>query len=130
VIALVRSVMCDLMPRTSELPGIADTGVTEFLERLRREAHSGFWLGVVLGSVVYALTPLLTVFLPLPSFLLPARLRDLHARRIVSTNLYLVRQAVFLVRLSAGMCWGADPAVRARFALDAYPLDPGTFRST
>jgi hypothetical protein len=130
VIALVRSVMSDLMPRTSELPGVADARLTEFLVRLRREAHSGFWLGVVLGAWVYALTPLLTVLLPLPSFLLTARLRDLHARRIVSTRVYLVRQAVFLVRLAAGMCWGADPEVRARFALPSYAPDPGTLRSS
>jgi hypothetical protein len=34
------------------------------------------------------------------------------------------------VRLSAGMCWGADAAVRARFGLPAYGPDPGTFRTS
>ena len=131
MIALIRSAMCDLMPRLpadDALPGIAETGVTEFLQAMKRESHPVYWLGLVLGAWTYALTPVMTVFVPLPSFLLPARLRDLHAQRITTTKLYFVRQAVFLVRLSAGLCWGRDPRVRARFALAPYPPDPGTYQ--
>jgi hypothetical protein len=71
---------------------------------------------------------LLTVGWPLPAMLLPARLRDLHAQRVVASDRYLIRQAVFLLRLSGGMCWGMHPSVRARFALPPYPVDPGTVR--
>jgi hypothetical protein len=42
----------------------------------------------------------------------------------------LLRQALLVVRLIAGMCWGADPRVRACFALEPYPVDPGTFRAS
>jgi hypothetical protein len=129
VIALIRSAMCDLMPRAAGLPGVADTDVDAFLRALRREAHPLYWLGLVVGAIVYALTPVLTVYLPLPSFALPARLRARHAQRIVELRPYLLRQAISLVRLSAGMCWGQHPEVRARFALAAYPPDPGTFRT-
>jgi hypothetical protein len=132
VSALIKSAMCDLMPRgTSQdaLPGIADTGVDEFLRTMKRESDGVFWLGIALGAWVYALTPMLTVYVPLPAFLLPASLRDKHAQRIVGSKLYLVRQAVFLVRLAAGLCWGRDPQVRARFALAPYAPDPGTYRS-
>jgi hypothetical protein len=131
VIALIRSAMCDLMPRGEApggLPGIADTEVTEFLRTMKRESDGIFWLGIVSGAVVYALTPVLTVYVPLPSFLLPASLREKHAQRIVASQTYLIRQAVFLVRLAAGLCWGRDPGVRARFMLAPYPPDPGTFR--
>ena len=82
----------------------------------------------MLGAVVFAVTPLFTVFLPLPAFCLPKKLLALHADRILSTRIYVLRQAVFLVRLSAGMCWGSDATVRAHFALSAYGPDPGTFR--
>jgi hypothetical protein len=34
------------------------------------------------------------------------------------------------VRLSAGMCWGADSAVRALFNLPPYGPDPGTYRTS
>lgn len=128
LVRLIRAAMCDLMPRAAGLPGIADTGVTEFLLELKRDARTTFWLGLVLGAIVYALTPVLTLGLPLPAFVLPARLRDLHASRIVSSRLYLVRQAVSLVRLSAGLCWGRDPAVRRAFALEPYPEDPRDYR--
>ena len=127
-IALVRSALCDLMPSTPELPGVADTDVTAFLQAMRSESNRIYWLGVVVGAVVYALSPLITVGLPLPAFLLPARQRDLHAQRIVSSDVYLLRQAVFLLRLSSGMCWGMHAAVRARFELPPYAPDPGTVR--
>jgi len=130
MIALIRSAMCDLMPATEHLPGVADTGVTEFLHTVKRESGQVYWFGLVLGAWVYALTPFMTVFVPLPAFLLPASLRDKHAQRIMGTRSYLVRQAVFLVRLSAGLCWGRDPRVREQLGLSAYPLDPGTYRTT
>ncbi len=116
------------MPRSESLPGIGDTDLDGFLRRMRVDADRLYWLGLVLGAVVFALTPLLTVFVPLPAFLLPRGLLEKHCDRILSSNIYVVRQAVFLVRLSAGMCWGADEAVRAKFALAPLPPDPGTFR--
>ena len=128
MIALIRMAMADLMPRTEALPGIADTDVSAFLRTLRREANPAYWLGLLAGAWVYTCSPLLTVGVPLPSFLLPARLRALHAQRAGELKPYVLRQAVLLVRLSAGLCWGRDPAVRARFALAPYPPDPGSVR--
>jgi len=66
----------------------------------------------------------------LPAFLLPSKLRQLHTERLLSHPIYVVRQGAYLVRLSAGMCWGADPKVREYFALAPYPADPGTFRTS
>ena len=68
-------------------------------------------------------TPLFTVGLPLPACLLPGKLLARHSERILSHRVYVLRQAVFLLRLSAGMCWGADEHVRATFALAPYPAD-------
>jgi hypothetical protein len=41
---------------------------------------------------------------PLPSFALSPRLRTRHAERAPRLGIYLLRQAIMLVRLSAGMC--------------------------
>jgi|SRR5580658_9273028 hypothetical protein len=125
---LIKFAMCTIMPRTAALPGIVDTDIDGFLRRLRLDAEPLYWLGLVVGAVVFAATPVLTVGLPLPAFWLPHRLRARHAERLLSHPMYVLRQAVFLVRLSAGFCWGADPAVRARFALAPYAADPGSFR--
>lgn len=127
----IRSAMVTLYPRTEAFPGIEDTGVDAFLVRFRRESSLIIWVGVVLGTFVFHWSPILTLFIPLPAFMLSARLREKHAARILSSSrLYLLRQAVFLVKLMAGFCWGADPVVRAKLGLAPYPADPGTWRKT
>jgi hypothetical protein len=128
VIWLIKFAMLTMMPRSDQLPGLVDTDVDGFVRRMRTDAEPLYWLGLVVGAIVFALAPLLTVGIPLPAFWLPQRLLDRHAERLTSHRIYLLRQAVFLVRLSAGMCWGADAGVRARFALAPYGPDPGTFR--
>ena len=130
VIWLIKFAMRTLMPRTEALPGIADTDVDGFLRRMHADADSLYWTGLVFGALVFVLTPLLTIGVPLPAFWLPRGLLERHADRLLSHPAYLLRQAVFLVRLSAGMCWGADANVRARFALAPYAPDPGTFRDS
>lgn len=127
---LIRFAMCTMMPRTDALPGIADARLDEFLRGMRREAEPLYWLGLVVGAVVFMFSPLVTVFLPLPACFLPGKLLARHSERIVSHRIYTLRQAVFLVRLSAGMCWGADDHVRASYALAPLAGDAGTFRQS
>ena len=117
-----------LYPRTEALPGIEDTECGAFLARFRREASTRMWVGLLAGTFVFVASPVLTVFVPLPSFLLPRRWLDRHAARVTSSPIYLLRQAVFLLKLTAGLCWGTHPAVRERFAMAPYDEDPGTFR--
>lgn len=119
-----------MMPRSESLPGIADTDVDGFLRRMKKDADPLYWLGLVVGGIVFAISPLLTVYVPLPAFLLPRSLLVRHCERILSSRIYVLRQAVFLVRLSAGMCWGADDKVRACFALAPMGPDPGTFKQS
>jgi hypothetical protein len=125
---LIRQAVVALYPR-SEWPGVEDCGLDAFLTRFREETPPLIWLGTVMGALLFHLTPVLTVFVPLPAFLLPRRLLDLHAARITSTNLYLLRQAIFLVKLAAGFCWGTHPSIRARLALPPLPADPQTWRA-
>lgn len=129
VLWLIRFTMITMMPRAGGLPGIEDTHLNDFLQKMRREADPLFWSGLVLGAAVFMISPLFTIGLPVPALLLPKSLRYLHAERLLAHPVYLLRQAAFLVRVSAGMCWGADPDVRAHFALAPLPPDPGTFRS-
>jgi hypothetical protein len=129
-LTLIKHSMRAMMPRTAALPGIADTDLDGFLRRMRAEADTLYWLGLVAGAWVFTWSPLLTIRVPLPSFLLPARWLDRHANAIQSHPLYMIRMSATLVRLSAGMCWGADHRVRARFALPPSPADPGTFRTS
>lgn len=124
----IQHAMKALYPRTEAMPGIEDCDPTTFLATYRREASGLMWVGLLLGTAVFVLSPPLTVFVPLPSFLLPRRLLDRHAFRVTSSRIYLLRQAVFLVKLAAGLCWAQHPAIRERFAMAPYPADPGTWR--
>ncbi len=126
---LVRSAIVLLYPKHGELPGAEACDLDAFLDRFRSETTRLMWFGVVLGAVVFHLTPIMTVLVPLPAFALPAALADRHAERITQTNVYLLRQAVFLVKLVAGLAWGSHPSVRERFALPPLDADPGTWKS-
>jgi hypothetical protein len=126
---LARSAMETFYPRSEAFPGLADMDVDGYLRRYARESAPLMWAGFVLGTLVFHLTPLFTVYLPLPAFALSAATRERHAQRLVSHPIYYVRQPVFLVKMVAGLLWGADPAVRAKLNLPAYPADPGTRRS-
>jgi hypothetical protein len=128
MIGLVRSAIVILYPQTPELPGAEDCDLDAFLERFRAEAAPIVWIGVVAGAILFHLTPLFTVLVPLPAAWLPRNLADRHAQAISGSPIYLVRQSIFLVKLAAGLCWGAAPRVRGRFALQPLPPDPGTWR--
>ena len=127
---LVRAAIVMLYPRVGDWPGAEDCDLDEFLERFRRETTALMWLGVVLGAIVFQLTPFVTVYVPLPASMLSQKLADRHAERVATTNVYLLRQAIFLVKLVAGLAWGGHPRVRERFALRPLPPDPGTWRTS
>ncbi len=126
----VRTALTALYPPAHDLPGLADCDIDGFLRRFSREASPLLWLGVVMGALVFHMTPLFTVFVPLPAFALPSGMRDRHANKITSFPIYLVRQAIFLLKLPGGLCWGTHPKVRERFALAVYEPDPQTVRVT
>ena len=122
-------VLSALYPRTADFPGIADTGLADFLPRFRRESAPLFRLGFYAAALLFVLTPILTVYLPVPSFLLPRRLLDRHADRITQLPLYPLRSLLLLLKVVAGLCWGAHPDVRARFGLAPLPADPTDWRT-
>ncbi|HND32177.1 MAG TPA: hypothetical protein PLA94_19370 [Myxococcota bacterium] len=128
MIWLVRSAMCDMMPPVEGLPGIADTEIDTFLAQVQRETTGLVWLGLVLGALAFVCSPLFTIYIPLPTIFLSAHLRNRHAEAAFTDTPYLLRQAMFLLKMYACMCWGQHPSVRAKMGVSAYPADPGSFR--
>ena len=110
------------------MPGVEDANLKAFLADFWREAAPVMKLGMVLSTFLYVVSPVFTVYVPLPLFLLPRGLRDKHADRAATSNLYLLRSATLLVKMVAGIAWGANPEVRRQFALDPLPPDPGTWK--
>lgn len=127
---LVSSAMIAMLPPSDAHPGVDPVRARALARRLMRTADPVFLVGLVLGALVFHLTPLITVGIPLPAALLPAGARDRHADRIATHPVYLLKMAVLTVKMAAGMAWGADPSVRETLALPPYPDDPGTWRGS
>ena len=115
-------------PQTDALPGVADTNLRGFLRDLHASAPFTMRLGLWLATTLYMLTPLFTVFLPVPAFLLRGRLLERHTARLCQSRSYIVRQLVYLLKMVGGLCWGEHAEVRKRFGRPALPEDPRTWQ--
>lgn len=125
---LVKQASLALYPRTETLPGVADTAIDQQLSQLRTEGPPILWFTLVLGALIFTLTPLFTLGVPLPAFLLPAKWLDRHAHRIATTRFYYVRQAMLGLKVAASLAWGKDPAVRRAIGIAPYADDPESYR--
>jgi hypothetical protein len=119
-----------MFPAEGDMPGVADMDAAAYVRKLRAESTFTYWVGVVVGALVFIAAPVITIGWPVPAMLLPAATLDRYADRVAGHPIYLVRQAMLLLKLNGGMLWAAHPTVRAAFGLPAYPPDPGTFRQT
>jgi hypothetical protein len=124
-----RYVLCCMLPSVDGLTGLDQMDVKAFLSDLKKEAPLTMRITLFLGVWAFILTPILTLKIPLPSFLLSRRLQDEHTHRLTDTRIYLLRQLVFAIKAIAGLCWGKDPKVRRELNLKLYDADKGGFRS-
>ena len=121
-------VMRLILPSVDGLKGLDQMDVKGFLKDFNREAPLPMRLTVLLGSWAFILSPIVTLKIPLPVFLLSKKLQDEHCYRIALTRVYLLRQLMFAVKAVAGFCWGKCPEVRAQLDLKPYDPDTGGFR--
>jgi len=117
-----------IFPPTETLPGIAETDLDGFLRDLHAEAPLLMRVGIWLATVVYMITPLFTVLLPVPAFLLRGRLLARHTDTLVSSRIYVIRQVIYLLKMVGGLCWGEHAEVRRRFGRPPLEPDPRTFQ--
>ncbi|MCO4746264.1 MAG: hypothetical protein KC912_15810 [Proteobacteria bacterium] len=130
MIWLMRTAMVPMMPPRDDLPGLTPEVADAYLAKMARETNWTNLAGVLAGSLIFVISPLITIGVPLPSFMLSPRLLDRHAFKLCTSPIYLVQQAVFLVKMYAGFAWGLQPSVRERLNLEPYPEDPGTWRTS
>lgn len=126
---LISKTMQDLYPASGDFPGIEDMGLDAYLDQFKAEAPALMYTGLVAGATLYQFSTMMTVGKPGPAMMLSDELRDEHAQKITATSNYPLRQAIFLVKMVAGMCWGKDERVRRTMNLEPYGEDPGTWRS-
>lgn len=125
---LVRFALVAFFPRVDDLPGLADLDVDAKIAALRRESTLIFWTGIVAAAVFFQLSPILTVHRPWPAVFLTDEQLDQHAHRIATSRVYLFRQIIVLLKLTAGIFWGESKEIRAYLHLPPYGADPGTRR--
>ena len=118
-----------VLPGRQGCPGLAASSRgPAVVAELRREAPFEMRLVLNLAVLLWLLTPIFTVFIPLPAVFLPSKLKHRHTDAITTTRLYLVRQIALLLKQVAGIAWGQDPEVRKAYGLAPYGADPGTWK--
>ena len=118
-----------VLPGHENCPGVAACSRgPAVLAELRREAPFEMRLILILAVWLWLLTPIFTVFVPLPAVLLPRGLKYRHTDRLTTTPIYLVRQVALVLKQIAGLAWGQDPQVRQAYGLAPYGDDPGTWK--
>jgi hypothetical protein len=122
----VRFALVAFYPRVDDLPGLAELGVEDKIAALRRESTPLFWTGIVAAAVFFQLSPIVTVHRPWPAVWLTEEELDAHAHKLATFPVYLIRQLVVLLKLTAGIFWGESKEIRAFLHLPAYGADPGT----
>jgi len=85
-------------------------------------------IGIAAATFVFMITPIITVYLPLPAFLLRGRMLERHTTKLLGHRSYLIRQVVFLLKMVGGLCWGEHDKARARLGRPALPPDPRTWQ--
>ena len=128
--SLTRYAMELVLPAGGALEGAADTDVESFFDQVAQDVPLMVQAGVVAAAAMIVVSPVLTLGIPVPVFVLPERLRDEHVYRLSTHKIYLVRQLTTVLKMAAGMEWGRDPAVRAKVGAGEMGPDPGTWRES
>lgn len=116
-------------PSSARLPGLDRVDPLPFLRQLQREAPPAIRWALHASVLVFLLTPVLTIGVPLPAKLLSADQVDRHALALAGHRVYLLRQVMVMIKTVGGLCWGADASIRAPLGLPPYLPDPGTWRA-
>ena len=119
-----------VFPSTPGLPGLDQIDPKPLLRQLSRQAPFTIRATLWTAVIVFCLTPVLTVGVPLPAFLLPRKLLDKHANKLAKHPNYLIRQTMLMIKTIGGLVWGAAPEVRQRLHMPVYGPDPGTWRQS
>jgi len=119
-----------VFPTTPGLPGLDTLDARPLLRRFNAEAPFTIRAALWASVVVFNLTPLLTLGIPLPAFLLPASRVDAHAQKLATSPFYMIRQTMLMLKTIGGLAWGAAPEVRQKLAMPIYPEDSGRWRQS
>jgi hypothetical protein len=119
-----------VFPSTPQLPGLDTIDSKPFIRQLHSEAPFTIRATLVVAVLLFNLTPLLTLGIPLPAFALSKARADEHAQRLSASPVYLLRQIMLMLKTIGGLVWGAAPDVRQKLTMPAYGEDSGGWRKS
>ncbi len=128
--SLTRYAMELCLPSGGPLKGVGETDVDGFFDQVASDVPLLLQAGVVAASAMIVVTPVLTLGIPAPVFVLPERLRDEHVHRLSTHRIYMVRQLTTVLKMAAGMQWGRDADIRESVGAGDLGPDPGTWRGS
>lgn len=126
--AIVR-ILRATIPGTARVPGLSEETCRTFLAKLRREAPPLTLVGLYASALAVLVTPPLTIGRWRTADHLSGDDLDRHLQALARHPLYMVRQTIVMMKMTAGLAWGADPLVRGALGIAPYGSDPGTWRS-
>lgn len=109
-------------------PGIREAELEPFVAQMMRESPLLMRLGIHVASLLFLLTPIATVYLPVPAVLLPKGLLDKHADRLLTHRVYALRMLPATLKFVGGICWAMSPEVREQVGMKKLAPDPGTWK--
>ena len=121
-------VLYNIIGENDKLPHIAETEIKEFLEKFQKEAVFTLRMVVFLCLLAWIFTPLLTIFVPLPTFLLSKKMCEKHTRKLTTNKIYILRQTMMLLKQFVGLIWGANNKIRNSINLKPYESNPDRFK--
>ena len=125
---LVAWCMSVTFPSTDELVGVDRMEVVPFLRQFNRDTPLLMQVALSASVLVFLLSPLLTIGVPLPAPWLSKANQQKHLEKLAGHPVYLLRQTMMMIKTVAGLLWGADPQVRKSLGMDPYKVDPGSWR--
>ena len=119
-----------IFPSTAGLPGLDTIDSKPLIRSIIGEAPPTIRLTLWVSVLLFQVTPLLTLGIPLPARWLSADAVDRHAQRLAGSNFYLLRQIMLMLKTIGGLAWGAAPEVRQKLNMPLYAEDNGRWRQS
>jgi len=121
---LVAKTLHMIFPGTERVPGLDPERGLPFLRTFCAQSPATMRLALHVSAFAFLITTPLTVRSLRPAHRLAPAVAARHTTACAEHRIYLLRQAVLMLKTTGGFCWGADPEVRRSLGVAAYPADP------
>ncbi|MAE28577.1 MAG: hypothetical protein QF599_10335 [Planctomycetota bacterium] len=113
-----------IFPGTTDVPGLCRERALPFLAMFHDQSPRTLRLALHASAIAFVMATPLTVGALRPALLLAPEVLARHTEACAGHRVYLLRQALLMLKTAGGFCWGADQAVRSSMSVAGYKPDP------